>query len=84
MGYGEDIDVQTGSLRWVPTFANSLHCADLCIVFHCMKGEVDLRTGLLLIDCADRIVDLLVTALLDGILPSFDIHGELLVRLLKD
>lgn len=38
------------------TFADTLLCAHLCAIFHCVQGEVDFRDGLLLLDCADGIV----------------------------
>lgn len=46
------------------TFAYTFHGADLCIIFHGMDGEVNLRKRFLLLDGANRIVDLLRAAIL--------------------
>jgi hypothetical protein len=41
------------------TFADTLHGAHLRAIFHGMQGKVDLRERLLLLDCADSIVQVL-------------------------
>ena len=41
------------------TFADALHCAHLRAILHGVQGEVNLRKRLLLLDCANSIVQVL-------------------------
>ena len=41
------------------TFTDSILRAHLSTIFHCVQGEVDLGDLLLILHCADRIVDVL-------------------------
>lgn len=56
--------------------ANSLHSANLSSVFHGMNCEVDLWQRLLLLDSANRIVDLLVSTLRHNARIAFSVHVE--------
>jgi hypothetical protein len=50
--------------RSLNVFANTLHGVDLGVVLHGVNSKVDLRDRLLLLDCANGIVDLNVASLL--------------------
>jgi hypothetical protein len=50
--------------RMCHTFADTLHRAHLSSIFHRMDAEVDLNSGLLLLDGPNSVIDLLVTELI--------------------
>ena len=60
------------------TFAHTLHGADLSVVLHGVNSEIDLGDRLLLLDCANGIVDLDVASLLSrgrSVGLAFRVHG---------
>lgn len=58
------------------TFANSLHGAHLGAIFHLVDGEVNLRQRLLLLYCANGIVDLDIARVLrTGRTSAVCVHG---------
>lgn len=58
------------------TFAHSLCCVDLGAILHRMECKVNFRDWLLLLDCADGIVDLLGATLVDRAGLSLGVHGR--------
>lgn len=54
----------TSIARHIHTFADSLHGAHFGAIFHAVNGEVNLGERLLLLYCADGIVDLDVAKIL--------------------